>query len=255
MPRIRYLKPDFFKDDDLAELPYETRIFYAGLWCFADREGRLENRLMRLKVEIFPYDKVDIAKCLQQLSSPKKSSGKPFIQIYSNNGQQFIQIINWERHQKPHHTEKSSIIPPAPPLMEKGMEKGMGNEHEASKGIENGEITVKEPLSADTKKFTPPTIDEIYTYVNEKKYNVEPHVFWSFYQSKDWFVGKNKMKDWRAAVVQCNAKGWAKKELNVSTDPAKKLCFRCSKPDAHMKVVDKWFCGSDCYNKFLREGK
>jgi hypothetical protein len=35
----------------------------------------------------------------------------------------------------------------------------------------------------------------------EKNYSVDPEAFVSFYQSKNWFIGKNKMKDWRAAVV------------------------------------------------------
>ena len=40
MARIRYLKPDFFKDEDIKELSFEARLFYQGLWVQADREGR-----------------------------------------------------------------------------------------------------------------------------------------------------------------------------------------------------------------------
>ena len=142
-PRIRYLKPDFFKDEDLAELPFECRLLYAGLWNFADKEGRLEDRHIRLKAEIFPYDKVDVEKCLGLLTKPKNGSGQPFIQRYQLSGNKYIQILNWHKHQKPHHTEKESAIPPAPPLNLKGMEKGMENQHEASTELSNGEITVK----------------------------------------------------------------------------------------------------------------
>ena len=150
MARIRYLKPDFFKDEDLATLPFEVRLFFAGLWNFADKAGRLEDRPLRLKVDIFPYDKVDIDKCLSLLTKPKNGSQKPFIQRYEVNGERFIQIINWDKHQKPHHTEVNSHIPKPPPLttpikiMEKGM--GMEKQHEASTELSNGDITVKEPL-------------------------------------------------------------------------------------------------------------
>ncbi|HCL00410.1 MAG TPA: hypothetical protein DHW42_09955, partial [Candidatus Marinimicrobia bacterium] len=106
MSRIRYLKPDFFKDEDLALLPFEVRLFFAGLWNFADKAGRLENRPRRLKIEIFPYDNVDVEKCIKTLSKPKNGSNKPFIQEYEVDDCQYIQIINWEKHQKPHHTEK-----------------------------------------------------------------------------------------------------------------------------------------------------
>ena len=145
MARIRYLKPDFFKDEDLATLPFEVRLFFAGLWNFADKAGRLEDRPMRLKVEIFPYDKVDIEKCLQLLSKPKNGTNKPFIQRYKVNNEKYIQIVNWNKHQKPHHTEQESKFPPAPPMeMEKGME--MEKQKEGSKELRNGEGTVKTPL-------------------------------------------------------------------------------------------------------------
>ena len=143
MPRIRYLKPDFFKDEDLAKLPYETRLLYAGLWGLADRAGRLEDRSERLKVEIFPYDNVDAEKGLEQLAQKKPSSGQPFINRYSINGQKYIQIINWSKHQKPHHTERESIIPPDPSM---GNGKGNGKRLSPVKQpLDNGDITVKQP--------------------------------------------------------------------------------------------------------------
>lgn len=154
MARIRYIKPDFFKDEDLAELPFETRLFFAGLWTQADKEGRLEDRPKRLKVELMPYDNADIEKMLQELANHKKDSGCPFIMRYEVNGQRYIQILAWKKHQRPHHTEKISEIPPAPPLMEKGMgkgkEKGMGmvknttteNQLNPSSKLNNGEISV-----------------------------------------------------------------------------------------------------------------
>ena len=140
MARIRYIKPEFFSDEDLAELKFETRLTFAGLWCFADRLGRLEDRPKFLKAMIFPYDNVDMEKQLQALSA------KPFIQRYEVEGKKFIQIINWEKHQKPHHTEADSKIPPAPPLKEKGDFKGNGECQAESSELDNGELTVKEPL-------------------------------------------------------------------------------------------------------------
>ena len=128
MARIRYIKPDFFKDDDLAHLPFETRLFFAGLWGMADKAGRLEDRPARLKVEIFPYDAVDVEKCLKQLAVNKTNSGQPFINRYAIDGQRYIQIVNWVKHQKPHHTERDSEIPPATPVKEKGTEKEKGME-------------------------------------------------------------------------------------------------------------------------------
>lgn len=50
------------------------------------------------------------------------------------------------------------------------------------------------------KKFTPPTVDEVRTYCQERGNSVDPEAFCDFYTSKGWKVGKNPMKDWKAAV-------------------------------------------------------
>ncbi len=150
MPRIRYLKPEFFSDEDLGSLPFQTRLTFEGLWCFADKAGRLEYRPKYLKAMIFPYDNIKIEKEIESLANGK-NNGNPFIQLYNIENRQYIQIIQWNRHQRPHHTEKESEIPPAPLLIkEKGM--GKGNQLEASKELRNGEVTVKEPLKNNIKK-------------------------------------------------------------------------------------------------------
>ena len=50
------------------------------------------------------------------------------------------------------------------------------------------------------KYIIPPTIEMVEDYINEHGYNVNAHNFIDFYESKGWLVGKNKMKDWQAAV-------------------------------------------------------
>jgi hypothetical protein len=60
MARARNIKPGFFLNDELAECEPLARLLFAGLWCIADREGRLEDKPKRIKVEILPYDDCDI---------------------------------------------------------------------------------------------------------------------------------------------------------------------------------------------------
>lgn len=50
------------------------------------------------------------------------------------------------------------------------------------------------------KQFEPPTIEEVTEYCNQRRKGVNPQKWWDFYQAKGWMVGKNKMKDWKAAV-------------------------------------------------------
>ena len=48
--------------------------------------------------------------------------------------------------------------------------------------------------------FTPPNIQDVRAYCKERGNKVDPENFWDFYQAKNWMIGKNKMKDWKAAV-------------------------------------------------------
>ena len=48
--------------------------------------------------------------------------------------------------------------------------------------------------------FTPPTIEEVLEYCRSRNNNVDPEQFYDFYESKGWMIGKNRMKDWKAAV-------------------------------------------------------
>lgn len=49
--------------------------------------------------------------------------------------------------------------------------------------------------------FVEPTVDEVRAYCHERKNAVDPEAFVAFYGSKGWMIGKNRMKDWRKAVL------------------------------------------------------
>jgi hypothetical protein len=154
MARIRYLKPEFFKDDDLAKLPFVTRLFFAGLWNHADKAGRLEDRPARLKAEIFPYDEVDVEECLIALAKQKSNTVRPFIVRYEQGGEKYIQIVNWDKHQRPHHTEKDSEIPPhTPPKDLTTKIKIKGSVHDASVKLDNSYLTVKDEIERYFERF------------------------------------------------------------------------------------------------------
>lgn len=63
-----------------------------------------------------------------------------------------------------------------------------------------------------TANFSPPDIQDVKAYCIERKNNVDPERFIDFYEAKGWMVGKNKMKDWRAAV-----RNWERNEASKST--------------------------------------
>lgn len=62
-------------------------------------------------------------------------------------------------------------------------------------------------IGAKRSRFTPPTTEEIQAYCTEKHYNVNPEHFIDYYTSNGWKVGRNSMKDWKAAV-----RNWARRD-------------------------------------------
>lgn len=105
MARSRNLKPGFFKNETLAECSPLARLLFAGLWCLADREGRLEDRPKRIRAEVLPYDDGSVDTMLDELHQAG------FILRYQHGEGRFIQVVNFTRHQNPHVREPESTIP------------------------------------------------------------------------------------------------------------------------------------------------
>lgn len=66
--------------------------------------------------------------------------------------------------------------------------------------LNNKELSNKEYKEKAKRKFIKPTLEEINQYCLERNNGINAEAFYDFYESKDWYVGKNKMKDWKACV-------------------------------------------------------
>lgn len=90
-------------------------------------------------------------------------------------------------------------IPPLPP-------KGESAEKQSKNIFSVEDFLPEQKESEPAKRFVKPSVSEIEdyakSYLKEKGYLVSfnPESFFDFYESKGWFVGKNKMKDWKASV-------------------------------------------------------
>ena len=105
MSRARNIKPGFFKNELLVELPFEYRLLFVGLWTMADRDGRLEDRPTKIRMELFPADAVDVNAGLQALHDAG------FVLRYEADGRRLVQVLAWEKHQNPHMKEAKSTLP------------------------------------------------------------------------------------------------------------------------------------------------
>ena len=106
MARARNIKPGFFKNEILGVADPLLSLLFEGLWVLADRAGRLEDRPLRIKGEVFPYrDGVDVDSMLDWLQE------NGFIQRYAVGGKKCILVLEFVKHQNPHKNETESELP------------------------------------------------------------------------------------------------------------------------------------------------
>ena len=70
---------------------------------------------------------------------------------------------------------------------------------------------------AKRKRFSPPTIEEVNDYCKERKNSVDPQRWMDHYEANGWMVGKNKMKDWKAAIRTWERNGFDSKPKQAYT--------------------------------------
>lgn len=100
MARARNIKASFFTHDKLADNCPLGRLLFIGLWTIADHKGELAWRPKRIKAQLLPYDECDIEKLAINL----ERSG--FIRFYSVQGESYLHVVNFSKHQNPHKNEK-----------------------------------------------------------------------------------------------------------------------------------------------------
>ena len=97
-------------------------------------------------------------------------------------------------------------------------EKQPEREYKGENKKENDSSPPKSPSRGTREKFIPPTVDEVREYCQSRNNGIDPEAFVDFYASKGWMVGKNHMKDWKAAV-----RTWEKNETKTRQEGTAKL--------------------------------
>ncbi len=103
-----------------------------------------------------------------------------------------ITILNWEKYQLDDDEGNKAINKEVTKNQQTGNKEVTTNKNDKNEKNDN-----KKKMGV---KFTPPTVTEIKEYCKERNNNVDADRFHDFYSAKGWLIGKNKMKDWRAAV-------------------------------------------------------
>jgi len=95
----------------------------------------------------------------------------------------------------------------------------------------NTSININLTDSNNKGRFKKPTVNEIADYCIERKNNIDAETFYDFYESKDWKIGKNKMKAWKACV-----RTWEKRQTKNNNGGMSKIHSHLQK---NMNVKEK----------------
>ncbi|TAJ46281.1 MAG: hypothetical protein EPO52_17235 [Herbiconiux sp.] len=108
--RIRSIKPEFWRSEDVVALPVPARLTFIGLWTYVDDFGNGNANPKVVKATVWPLDDDVTPEAIRGHIDLLVAGGQ--VDIYEANGRQYLSISNWEKHQKVDRPSRSNI--PAP---------------------------------------------------------------------------------------------------------------------------------------------
>lgn len=198
------LKTDFFNREDIDFiLSQENGCEYVVLYqmlCLntANNEGKLETKMNEM---IIPYD---IKKIVRDCKYFDYDTVAVALDLYKRLGliyeedNKILKIANYSDMvgSESEWAEKKRIYREKQKLLQDNVKDNVLQENR-DKSIDIRDKDIKENTK---EKFKKPTLEEVESYCKERNNNVDPERFIDFYESKDWMIGKNKMKDWKACI-------------------------------------------------------
>lgn len=202
-------------------------VIWFKLLCLAGRTNSNGVLMMNDKI---PYTDAMLAAIFRRKESTVKLALQTFeqfgmIEIVGN----VITIPNWEKHQNVDRLTEIREYNRVAQQKRRAKQKQIAAVNDMSMTCQSCQDTdIEEDIdiesdsikeSKEKKRFTPPTLDEVQAYCSERHNNVDPQRFIDYYESNGWRVGRNAMKDWKAAVRSWERNGYSSKS-SKSDEPA-----------------------------------
>ena len=125
------------------------------------------------------------------------------IEQQTTNKFRLITILNWEDYQKNEQENEQPVS-----------NKRATSEQQVSTNKNDKNYKNEKNIYIASKNFSPPSLEEVTAYCQERQNGLNPELFLDHYTSNGWLVGKNKMKDWKAAI-----RTWEKNQSTFNQKP------------------------------------
>lgn len=198
----RIIKESICTSESLAELSdFEFRL-WVGLITQADDAGRGDARPAIIKGRVFPLRKRVTVKEIDNALHGLAAKG--CVSLYMVGGRPYFWFPTWSDHQRIRDV-KPKYPGPEDADKKETSAADCGNPPQIAADcglnpIQSNPNTNPNPNNMRASRFTPPTLDDVQAYCFERGNTVDPQRFVDYYSSNGWKVGKNPMKDWKAAV-------------------------------------------------------
>lgn len=116
MMRIRSIKPEFWRSDDIAALPITARLLFIGLWSYVDDNGVGSDKVSSIAADLFAADlEGDPTETFRRVSVDATClESRGLIVRYRSAGKPLLYVTNWERHQVVKNPSKGHLYPLPP---------------------------------------------------------------------------------------------------------------------------------------------
>lgn len=202
-------------------------------WMYILLMANYTNKKALFKGDLVEYKRGELATSIVKLSNEwncDRKTVKKFlnmleidemISVKSSKLGTTIKVLNYNAYQPVLDDLIPNEIPKSiPNSMDNGIPNSMDNSLPTTKKVKK-EKKDKEGKNKESSRFTPPSLDQVREYCLERNNSVDAEQFIDFYSSKGWMVGKNKMKDWQAAVRNWERRQGTADNSNVSSDSKK----------------------------------
>lgn len=202
----RIIKESIKRSPEIDTLSwFEETVFYR-LIVSADDYGCFEGRTNILRNELFPTKDNITAKAIETAISNLVKAG--LLCKYTVNGIPYLLFPSWEKHQRVRCKHRKY---PAPPenfdltasccqMSASCLPESESESNNIPPYSPKGECSPTGEAPPHSKRFIPPDAEEVEAYCRERNNHIDAQRFVDFYASKGWKVGKEPMKDWKAAV-------------------------------------------------------
>ena len=110
--------------------------------------------------------------------------------------------MKWPKVKKSKENNNPPIVPPSGGDSEviPQEEPGRTDHDDCTEDAATSEADASAVKSTGRRRFTPPSIEEVAAYCKKRQNGIDPQSFIDHYSAVGWMVGRNRMKDWQAAV-------------------------------------------------------